>query len=265
MGRREPLMIRQTLAAVCSAVALAALLAAPAHAHLGRRLRLFVENGQIVAYGANTGSPDGLPNLRPYAGVVHDHWKNYTLPSLPEPKFAQTYLPEFDVPASTTALVGHAIRLNLVGAFQWTSPVLAPQGVTVPTLTPLDLGEVITITASQNTWTDTAKLGNVLLDPALPAGGDPDVPILYSIVGHPTNEIHILKFVVSSTPPVGGSPLQSSAPVYVMISPDGTTMEQKLHHESVFLEEYLANVPEPSAAMLLAVAIPLAASARRQR
>ena len=258
-------MIRHTLPAVGTALALAALLADSAHAHLGRRLRLFVENGQIVAYGANTGAPDGLPNVRPYAGVVHDHWKNYTLPSLPEPMFAQTYLPEFDVPASTTALVGHAIRLNLVGALQWKGPALNAQGIAFPTLIPLDPGEVITITAAQNTWTDTTQMGSVLLDPALPAGGDPDVPILYSIVGHPTNEIHILKFVVTSTPPAGGSPVRPSSPVYVMISPDGTTMEQKLHHESVFLEDYLANVPEPSAAMLLAVAIPLAVSARRRR
>lgn len=237
-----------------AAVALLQLTCSPASAHLGRRLRLNIENGKIVAYGANTGEPDGLPNERPYAGAVHDHWKNYTLPSLPQPVFAQTYLPEFDVPASVTGLVGRSLNLQLVGAWQWANPMMAHHGHTTPTLTPLDPGEVIRVDGALNTWTDTVQKGSLLLSEPLPAGGDPDVPILYSIVGHPVNEIHVLKFIISASTPAGAQPLLPSAPVYVMISPDGTTMEEKLHHESLLLEEYMSAVPEPSAGCLMLLA-----------
>lgn len=242
-----------------------ATLATPASAHLGRRFRLAIENGQIVAFGANTGAPDGLPNVRPYAGVVHDHWKNYTLSALPEPEFAQTYLPEFDVPASATGFVGRSLYLNLVGAWQWDQPTLSQQGQTTPTFTPLDPGEVIRIEAAQNTWTDTTQLGSLLLSPPLPAGGDPDVPILYSIVGHPENKIHVLKLVISASTPVEASPLASSDPVYVLLSPDGATMEHKLHHESLFLEEYMSNVPEPGSAAILSVGCAILVMAKRRR
>ncbi len=248
------------------AFAVLLLTCSPASAHLGRRLRLNIENGQIVAYGANTGEPDGLPNERPYAGAVHDHWKNYTIPALPQPTFAQTFLPEFDVPASVTGLVGRSLTLDLVGAWQWANPVMAHHGHTTPTLTPLDLGEVIRVEGALNTWTDTAQKGSFLLSEPLPAGGDPDVPILYSIAGHPVNEIHVLKFIISASTPVGAQPLRPSAPVFVMISPDGTTMEEKLHHESLLLEEFMSNVPEPSGGcLMLLAALGLVQRSRRPR
>lgn len=237
-----------------AATAVLLLCSSPASAHLGRRLRLNIENGKIVAYGANTGEPDGMPNERPYAGAVHDHWKNYTLPSLPQPVFAQTFLPEFDVPASVTGLVGRSLTLDLVAAWQWANPMMSHHGHTTPTLTPLDPGEVIRVDGALNTWTDTVQKGSLLLSEPLPAGGDPDVPILYSIVGHPVNEIHVLKFVISASTPAGALPLLPSAPVFVMISPDGTTMAEKLHHESLLLEEFMSNVPEPSGGCLMLLA-----------
>jgi hypothetical protein len=257
---RSPQFVAAIAALIVSATS-----ASTASAHLGRRLRIDVVDGQIVAVGANTGQPDGLPDVRPYAGVVHDHWKNYTVPALPVPMFAQTYLPEFDVPASVTELVGYSLHLELKGAWQWAHPMMPHHGHATPHLTPLDPGEVIRIDGAQNTWTDSTQMGSLLLSPPLPAGGDPDISILYSINGHPHHEIHVLKFVLSAEPPSGGPAFAPSDPLYVLLSPDGATMAEKLHHESLFLEEYLANVPEPSSAGLLLLGFALSCHARRHR
>jgi hypothetical protein len=249
-------------------LALTGSLAAPASAHVGRRMRLDVADGKIVAYGANTGLPDGLPDVRPYAGVVHDHWKNYNIPALPNPIFASTFLPEFDVPASVTGLVGYSLQLDLIDAWKWANPMLGHHGhhghSTTPTFSPLAPGEVIRIEGALNTWTDTTQFGSLTLLEEVPAGGDSDVPILYSINGHPSNEIHVLKMIVSASSLTGGPAILPSNPIYILLSPDGANMTEKLHHESLFLEEYLSSVPEPSSAGLLLLGFALSRHARRQ-
>lgn len=108
-------------------------------------------------------------------------------------------------------------------------------------------------------------MGSLLLSTPFPAGGDPDIPILYSIAGHPADEIHVLELVISASKLVGDSSLRPSDPVYVLISPDGVTMEQKLHHESLFLEEYLASIPEPSSVLIAIGVLGMAGVPTRRR
>jgi hypothetical protein len=224
------------------------------HAHVGRRLRLDVAGGKLTAQGVNTGAPDGAPNERPYDGVVHDHWRNFTVPALPTPEFANSFLPEFDVPPYVTELEHHSLSLQLTGAWQWVSP---PHHALSPNFTPLDPGEVIRIDGAANTFTTTEAMGSLLLSESIPAGGDPDVGVLYSIDGHPQDEIHILRFIVSAENTAGPTHIQPSDPIFVVIAPDGPTHLDKLHHQSLFLSEYLSTrgIPEPTSGALMAACI----------
>jgi hypothetical protein len=217
----------------------------PAWAHLGRRLRIDVVNGKLVAQGVNTGMPDGAPEIRPFEGAVHDHWRNFHLPELPTPDFATPFLPEFDLPASVTSLQHHSLSLRLVDAFQWAHPQLSHRGLTTPHFQPLDQGEVIRIEGADNSSTTTAQMGSLTLLELVPPSGDPDIPIAYSINGHPRDEIHVLKFVLSTMNLVGPTAIAASDPIYVLLAPDGATHAEKLHHQALFLSEYMASLPVP--------------------
>jgi hypothetical protein len=217
----------------------------PARAHLGRRLRIDIEGGKLVARGVNTGTPDGAPEIRPFEGAVHDHWRNFHLPELPTPDFATTFLPEFDLPASVASLQHHSLSLRLVDAFQWAHPQLSHHGSTTPHFQPLDDGEVIRIEGADNTSTTTDQLGSFTLLQLVPPGGDPDIPVAYHINGHPDDEIHVLKFILSATNLVGPTTIAASDPIYVLLAPDGATHAEKLHHEALFLSEYMASLPVP--------------------
>ena len=229
----------------------------PSFAHLGRRLRIDVVDGKLVAKGVNTGMPDGAPEIRPFDSVVHDHWRNFDVPSLPNPLFANSFLPEFDVPDTVTSLQDHSLNLRLVDAFQWVHPQLAHHGSTTPVFQPLDPGEVIRIEGAANTSTTTEAMGSLLLIESVPVGGDPDIGILYSIDGHPYDELHVLKFILSAANNAGPTVVAPSDPIYVVLAPDGATPEEKLHHAALFLSEHLgtALVPEPSALRLLVLGL----------
>jgi hypothetical protein len=44
---------------------------------------------------------------------------------------------------------------------------------------------------------------------------------------------------------VGPTTVAASDPIYVLLAPDGATYATKLHHEALFLSEYMASLPVP--------------------
>lgn len=220
--------------------------ACDAWGHVGRRFSVEVVNGKLQAQGLNTGMSDGAPQTRPYVNAIHDHWKNV-------PGFDQAYatLPEYDVSVSAaTALLGQSLSLELIGASRWDSPPMMPDANTAPLLTPLALGDLITVEANFGV-ADSVNLGTVTLLQSVPFGGIKEVPVLYQINSHPANELHVLEFILSSS----SSTVQPSDPLYVLLSPDHSDPMNRLHHAALFLESYLATVPEPTAAALVVVLI----------
>ena len=231
-----------------------------ADAHSGRRLLVEVVDGKLQAQGVNTGPDDGAPALRPYLNAIHDHWQN--VPALVE---ATASLPGFDIgPSASLPLLGHALDLELIGASKWVSPPMMPSPATIPVLEPLDASQLITIVAPIGE-TDTNALGTVRLTDDVPFGGLADIDLVYGIDGFPAGEIHVLEYLLHATPNGAGvSAVESSDSIYVLLSPDGSTPQERLHHASLFLEEYLATVPEPGT-LSLAFATLAMASYRRPR
>lgn len=218
-----------------------ALPASEVSAHTGRRFTVEVVNGKLQAQGINTGAADGAPSVRPYLNVIHDHWKN-------DPSLDQAYatLPGYDVPpTAATALIGHSLSLEFLGVSRWLSPPLAPSASTVPVLTPLALGHVVTVEGAVGV-ASSIDFGTVTLLENTLFGGAKDLDPLYQVNYRPANEISVLKFILRSSSPT----VQSSDPIFVLLSPDGATPMEKLHHASLFLENHLATVPEPTAAAL---------------
>jgi len=226
-----------------------------AEAHVGRRFSVEVVNGKLQAQGLNTGAADGAPLTRPYVNVIHDHWKNV-------PGFDQAYatLPEYDVsPSAATALLGQSLSLQFIGASRWESPPMMPDDQTTPALTPLAPGDLITVEANVGV-ADSVNFGSVALLESVPFGGIKEVPVLYQINAHPGNEVHVLRFILSSS----SATVQPSDPVFVLLSPDHSDPMNRLHHAALFLENYLATVPEPTGACL-ALASACGALVRRRR
>ena len=225
-----------------------------AQAHNGRGFEIEVVLGKLQAQGVNTGADDGAPFVRPYVNSIHDHWSYVSVIDT-----SLSSLPEFEVtmPVAQGALANYALDLELLSAWQWVAPPPMPQAGTIPQLTPLDVGEVISIqTLGAPINTDT--LGVLELSGSVPAAGTGEITPSYQIAGSPQNEIHVLEFELSATPPDVSSPaIQSSDPVYVVLSPDGTGPIERLHHASLYLEEYLAingiAVPEPATFSMAAI------------
>ena len=227
-------------------------------AHTGRRFLIEVVQGKLQAQGVNTGEPDGAPDVRPYPNAIHAHWSNVTPdPSSGLDPFATSFLPDFEVPidASFVHLKFHEITLELLGASKWVDPPMMPPEGTVPVLEPLDPNEVIRI-ETVNTDISTDTLGELLLSVSVPQAGIDDIVLNYNIDGHPTNQIHVLEFLLTATPADPSQPdlIEDSDPIYVLLSPDGIDSAERLHHASLYLEEFLGTnagaVPEPGALVL---------------
>ena len=223
-------------------------------AHNGRGFEIEVVGGKLQAQGINAGAFDGAPAVRPYTNSVHDHWKYISALSA-----SIATLPEFEVlpPVAQSSLESYALDLKLRSAWQWVAPPPMPPAGTIPKLEPLDPGESISIqTLGAPITTDT--LGVLELSPSVPAAGTGDVAPLYQISGSPANEVFVLEFLLKATAPSSAYPaIQSSDPVFVILSPDGSNPIEKLHHTSLFLEEYLAldglPIPEPTSSVMVLV------------
>lgn len=234
-------------------------------AHSGRRLLVGVVNGALQAQGVNTGVADGAPSVRPYANVIHDHWHNiYPDPATGLSPFANTLLPDIGVPANPQ-LRGYDLTLTLLGAQKWVNPPEMPMPGLVPVLQPLGPVETIYI-ETVNSDVSTDSLGTLLLSVSIPAAGIDDVLLNYTTYRLPANAIDVLTFRLSAKPADPSKPdlIADSAPIHVLLSPDGANSAMKMHHAALFLENYLANpVPEPSGFILAALSLGAVARFRR--
>lgn len=209
-----------------------------------------VENGKLTAQGANNepSAPDF--GTRPYPNAVHDHWQ--VIPSSPD--FAYAFSPEFDIPTPPVELQNYPLFLKLESATKWVSPPVMPSEGTVPDLVPLSPGELVTIESTAPYNTDSAELGDLLLSTSVPAGGETDIALYYSLNANPAGVLYALKFTLHSPAPN----VDPSDPLYLVMSPAGANPVEKLHHASLYLEEYLATataVPEPGAIGLVVLGV----------
>ncbi|MCA9235744.1 MAG: hypothetical protein KDA44_09745 [Planctomycetales bacterium] len=266
---------RRVVHLVSPAMLLVAALVATVHcgaarAHTGRRFQVEVVAGKLQAQGVNTGDPDGFAFTRPYPNSIHDHWVNVPgdAGSGLAP-FASSFLPDFEVPigASFVHLKDYQLSLQLMGASRWLNPPTFPAAGVVPNLTPLAPGEVISIESPYGLIT-TETGGTVVLSDSVPEQGIADVVMNYQIAGHPSDVIHVLKFILAAQPadPLAPDLVADSDPIYVLFGPDGADKIAKLHYASLYLEEYLGTaVPEPAAGLLACACLAFLAIAARGR
>lgn len=226
---------------LAAAAVVTALSGAPTNAHDGRRFSIEVVDSQLQAQGLNTGPDDGAPAIRPYVNSLHDHWGNATTDS------AVASLPGFDLPPSAaTPLLDHRIDLEWLGVRRWVNPPMMPPAGTVPSLVPLSPDEFITISGPSGVL-DSSELGIMPLLEQVVFGGVDDIDLVYEINSEPQGVIHVLEFRLVAVPLAGGTSLvQPSEPVHILLSPDGATPHERLHHAALFLEAHLAQVPETS-------------------
>ena len=73
-------------------------------------------------------------------------------------------------------------------------------------------------------------------------------------------EIYVLEWILNTTAP----DIAASRSIYTLLSPDGATPQERLHHASLYTEAWLG-VPEPGPASILALLAGLAGLIRRRR
>ncbi len=213
-----------------------------AHGHTGRIFEIEFIGGKLVAQGANTGDDDGAPARRPYQNAMHDHWSNEEFGSIK----AIARLPAFDILSPPAEILGADLVLSLKAAWKWDNPPLMPNAQTIPELQPLGPDERVYVSGLSGRL-DSASPGSITLLDRIPEGGRNDIPLLYQSFTQPTNSIFVLEFELSSSVPG----IESSDPIYALLSPAGETPQERLHHASLFLESHLGTaVPEPSCASL---------------
>jgi hypothetical protein len=220
----------------------------PALAHDGRRFEVQVIDDQLFAQGYLSGdnpADDGGGIERPYANALHDHWANHANSQ----NFSATaYLPGYTLPAGGP-LTGHTLDLTLIGASKWDNPPAMPAPGTIPDLVPLDSGESISVNFFDGVTLHTATTdspGTIPLVDAIDAGGFEDIDPFHQIQDRPEGVIHVLEFVLSTSAPG----VADSGSIFVVLSPDGDTMAERLHHASLLTEAHLGTpIPAPGAAL----------------
>ncbi len=219
---------------------LAAALATPAWAHDGRRFEVKIVNDQLVAHGyISDGEDDGGGVVRPYFNAIHDHWANN-----PVADAASADLPGFDVLDDADALIGHDLIWTLTGVRKWNTP--ATSGPVV--LDDLAPGEELFVRFGASTVSATAP-GPLTLVNGFTGSNGVDLDLAYDIGVRPAGAIYVLEGTLSTT----ATGVADSSTVYTILSPDGATPMERLHHPSLYLETQLGvPVPEPAALAPLA-------------
>lgn len=220
-----------------------------ANGHSGRRFQIGIENGKLIAQGAiTTGVDDGGGVVRPYTNVLHDHWSNSPLIGFER---ASSTLPGFDVlgPAPSE-LRFQSLSLELKSASQWLAPPSMIGPGTTPSLVPLGGDQELSMTlGGQSVFPGDGQ--SLLLDPSIDPGGSLDIDPLYAINETPVDKLIVLELELTTSAPG----VFRSDPIYVVLSPDGDSPAARLHHTSLFLEDWLAsrNIPEPNTAVLVVI------------
>lgn len=229
-----------------------------ADAHEGRRFEVIVRNDNTLwAQGSiGGGVDDGGGLVRPYLNSIHDHWVN--APGLKEEAIAT--LPAWDIIDPHPSLLGHSLTAELVDAYKWVAPPLMPPAGTIPYFQPLAPHERVEITNFVDTI-DTDSFGSIELVNMVDVHGHFDLPIEYKINKKPLNEIFVFEWIPGS----GAPDINDSFSIFAVLSPDGTTPAERLHHASLYTERFLgAPIPEPTGiAIVLPGADGLAARRRR--
>lgn len=240
--------MHQKFISAIAAVAATACLSQNASAHDGRRFEIQIHDGQLFAQGYLSGAnpeDDGGGIVRPYVNSMHSHWGNHVVPAI---DYASGTLPGFDIFGST-ALDGFELTLTLNAASKWVNPPLMPAPGTVPDLVPLEAGETVTISRG-NPRTNTDNPGTFVLEAAVGIGGTADMDPLYEIEQRPEGEIFVFEWILATNAPG----IEASEPIYVLMSPDGDNPMDRLHHASLYLEQYFGTqVPAPGGVALLAI------------
>ena len=243
------------------AFVLATCVTACLQAHDGRRFEIEVRNDSALwAQGSiGGGIDDGGGVHRPYFNAIHDHWMD--APGGKNEAFST--LPAWDIFNPDSRLLGHSISLELTDVYKWSSPPMMPAPGTIPDFQPIGLADEIEITTLTETLlVSDGVYGALDLVEVVDVHGHIDLPFEYKINQRPEDEIYVFEWRMLTSAP----DILDSLPVYAILSPDGATPEERLHHASLYTEQYLGfrSVPEPSG---LGVVIVLAGwlAVRRQK
>lgn len=229
--------------------ALLTTLALPALAHDGRRYEVKVVDSQLVAHGyVSGGQPDdGAGVIRPYYNTIHGHFSNKTA------NFATADLPGFDILDEADELIGYELRWVSTGFAKWSTP-----NTTGPvSLQGLDGDEVIEVVyggdSVRSDQTFVQPFSFQLLSNYNGSNGD-DLDFSYDFYGdNPSGELYVIQSVLTTDAPG----IADSTTIYTILSPDGATPMEKLHHASLFTEQSLGTpIPEPGM-LSLAVLFPI--------
>jgi len=246
------------------------LMACPAtnvFAHDGRRLDIQVIDNQLVTQGylknPTPVSNDGGGVVRPYFNVIHDHFTNVGGSGIAS-------LPGFDI-TNPMPLLGSDVTLELLNASKWTPPPRVGTGPDqdfgTPVLTDLDAGETLSIgfLGSGQSSIDSNTLGSFTLASNIDAAtANADIDLNYIFNQEAVGSIYALKWQLSTTQ----AGIADSDSVYTLFAPDGSGPDERLHFQSLALEEFLgvrtAAVPEPGSWVLLTMlAMPIALRRKR--
>ena len=265
--------MKNVSATALSALALACAPLALAHDD-GRNFELtvadFGQGLQLAAQGLNftqaTASPGGPiidpEGNRPFVNAIHDHFgAAVTIGNVTTARAAFPSINTFNQ-SGTSALEGAALSLELIDGFKFVSPrvqreqvgnVIQPVTVTETnalTRTDLDLNTediVVTHTGSFAS-VSLSNPGALLLTDSFADSNQNDFEFFFDIGLDTTDTIYVLETVLRTT----AADVADSEPVFIILSPDGTGPEERLHFESLFAEQQLGTVvPEPSTLALL--------------
>ena len=254
--------------AVAAFMSASAFLTSAASAHGGRRFDIQVnDDNQLIAQGYDSNAAD--LGIRPYVNSIHDHF-NFN----EDFNFSAATLPSFNI-LNPGPLNGGAVELTLLGSSKWQSPP-APDGSGAaqdfgdPILTQLDDTELISINltgSGQPSFTTADGTGTFLLADNINANtANADIDLDYTIGGSPTDVIYVLEWQLSTD--VSG--ISDSDSVFTILSPDGNGVAERLHFQSLAIEEFLGTpvtataVPEPGSLVLLSlISLPLAMRRKR--